>query len=245
MSFSSQAASENTTSSVTVGLGAQYAPEYTGADKYNTNVLPYIEWSNDTWFLNSEKGAGYNWQFDNGIYIGQALGYSVGRTDKGNSWIQEGSNKLKGMGKIKPALTSTTTAGWWVTPWVGFEGNIIAPLTDSQGMQYNVKINLVLFSNDTDTLTVSSEGKYGDARFNNTWFGVNERQSTNSGYSKYNAGSGINSIDYTINWQHAFTDTWSGYADFRYTTLSNRVNRSPIVKKDDYITFTIGALYTF
>ncbi|MGS3249470.1 MipA/OmpV family protein, partial [Klebsiella michiganensis] len=92
---------------------------------------------------------------------------------------------------------------------------------------------------------LSSEGKYGDARFNNTWFGVNERQNTNSGYRKYNAGSGMSSIDYTINWQHAFTDSWSGYADFRYTTLPNRVNRSPIVKKDDYITFTIGALYNF
>ena len=116
LSFSSQAASENATPSLTIGLGAQYAPEYTGADKYNTNVLPYIEWSNDTWFLNSEKGAGYTRQFDNGIYIGQALGYSVGRTDKGNSWIQEGSKKLKGMGKIKPARTSTTTVGWWITP---------------------------------------------------------------------------------------------------------------------------------
>ncbi|MGV4247575.1 hypothetical protein [Citrobacter freundii] len=35
LSFSSQAASENATPSVTIGLGAQYAPEYTGADKYN------------------------------------------------------------------------------------------------------------------------------------------------------------------------------------------------------------------
>ncbi|MFK8925617.1 hypothetical protein ACJBF7_16520 [Enterobacter sp. 04-C-01-SI_S15] len=42
LSFSSQAASENATPSVTIGLGAQYAPEYTGADKYNTNVCPIL-----------------------------------------------------------------------------------------------------------------------------------------------------------------------------------------------------------
>ncbi|WP_417636902.1 hypothetical protein [Citrobacter freundii] len=36
-----------------------------------------------------------------------------------------------------------------------------------------------------------------------------------------------------------------GRNDLLIRTFPNRVNRSPIVKKDDYITFTIGALYNF
>ncbi|GEM_PF-2551461 len=245
ISFSAHAAAENSSSSITLGLGAQYAPKYTGSDKYETHALPYFEWTSGGWFLNTEKGLGYSHQFDNGLYLGQAIGYSTGRTDSGNSWIQDGSDTLKGMGKIDPAMTTTATMGWWATPWIGFEGNIIAPLTDSQGMQYTGKVNIVAFNNDIDTLVFSSEAKYGDARFNNTWFGVNDKQSVNSGFRKYSAGSGINSIDYGINWQHMFSNNWSGYADVRYTTLPNRVNNSPIVKKDDYFTFTLGAAYTF
>jgi outer membrane scaffolding protein for murein synthesis (MipA/OmpV family) len=45
------------------------------------------------------------------------------------------------------------------------------PLTESQGVLYNIGLNVVLFNNDSDTLTVSTIRNYGDARYNNTWFG--------------------------------------------------------------------------
>jgi len=209
------------------------------------DMAPYFEWTKNSWSVNSEKGIAYTYQFDNGFYLGQTLGYSLGRTDDGDSWLQEGSDKLKGMGKINAALNTTTTAGWWMAPWIGFEGNVTAPLTENQGMQYKIKLNVILFNDDTDTLIASTERQYGDSRFNNTWFGVSESQSARSGYKAYNASSGLNSVDYGINWQHSFNDNWSGYADLRYTTLADRVSNSPIVQKDNYFLFTVGAFYTF
>ena len=245
VSFSSQASTDNNLSSITIGVGAQYAPEYVGSNKFDADMAPFFEWTKGSWFLNTEKGLGYIHEFDNGAYIGQTLGYSLGRADDGNSWLQEGSEKLKGMGEIKTAMTTTSTAGWWITPWIGFEGNIVAPLTESQGMQYKAKANLVLFNDDSDTLILSTEGVYGDARFNNTWFGVTDKQSLQSGYKRYKTGNGLVSVDYDLNWQHSFNDTWSAYADMRYTMLENGARNSPIVRKDDYVTFTIGAFYTF
>lgn len=243
--FATYASSDVHKSEVTVGIGAQYAPQYMGADKFDSTVAPYFEWTDGTLFLNSEKGAGLTYSFDNGFYLGQALGYTWGRRDDDGSWLQDGSRHLKGMGKIKTALNSTTTLGWWMVSWIGFEGNIIAPLTESQGVLYNIGLNVVLFNNDSDTLTVSTIRNYGDARYNNTWFGVSEKQSTNTGFRQFNSDSGLTSVDYGINWQHTFDDNWSGYADLRYTTLANRVSHSPIVEKDDYLAFTIGAFYTF
>ncbi|EMB2344124.1 MipA/OmpV family protein [Klebsiella pneumoniae] len=242
--FVTQAALQNSDSEITIGVGSQYAPKYTGSDKYDWQASPYFEWSKGPWFINTEKGAGYLHDFDNGLYLGQTLGYSAGRTDD-DSWFQEGDKKLRGMGEIKTALTTTTTMGWWMTDWLGFEGNIIAPLTDSQGMQYNIKLNAVLFNDNNDTLMFSAEQKYGDARYNNTWFGVNEKQSAASGFSKYRPGGGLNAVNYSLNWQHSFNDTWSGYAELGYTSLANRVRHSPITEKNDYFTFTLGAFYTF
>ncbi|MGH5204548.1 MipA/OmpV family protein, partial [Klebsiella pneumoniae] len=79
--FATYASSDVHKSEVTVGIGAQYAPKYMGSNKYDTTVVPYVEWTNGTWFLNSEKGAGLTYSFDNGIYLGQALGYTWGRSD--------------------------------------------------------------------------------------------------------------------------------------------------------------------
>ncbi|MFH5069594.1 MipA/OmpV family protein [Enterobacter cloacae complex sp. 2024EL-00215] len=243
--LATNAASDVNKSEVTVGIGTQYGPQYMGSDKYNVTAAPYFEWANGTWFMNSEKGVGITYSFENGFYLGQALGYTWGRKDDDGSWLQDGSKHLKGMGSIKTALNSTTTLGWWMTPWIGFEGNAIAPLTESHGVLYNIGLNVVLYNNVRDTLIISTVCNYGDARYNNTWFGVNEKQSANTGFKEFNSEGGLTSIDYGINWQHTFDDSWSGYADLRYTTLANHVNHSPIVAKDDYLTFTVGAFYTF
>lgn len=76
--FATYASSDVHKSEVTVGIGAQYAPQYMGADKFDSTVAPYFEWTDGTLFLNSEKGAGLTYSFDNGFYLGQALGYTWG-----------------------------------------------------------------------------------------------------------------------------------------------------------------------
>ncbi|HDJ1441852.1 TPA: MipA/OmpV family protein [Serratia rubidaea] len=243
--FVTYASSVENKHEITVGIGTQYAPTYIGADKYDVTNAPYFEWTNGSWFVSSEKGIGITHSFDNGLYLGQALGYTWGRTTDGDSWLQSGSDHLKGMGKINTALNSTTTLGWWMTPWFGVEGTIIAPLTESQGVNYNIGVNAVLFNDDSNTLTASGVMHYGDARYNNTWFGVNEKQSRNSEFKSFNSTGGLYSVDYSINWQHLFNENWSGYAALHYTTLANHVRHSPIVQKDDYFTFTIGAFYSF
>lgn len=243
--FATYATTDVNKSEVTVGLGAQHAPQYMGSGKYEVTVAPYFEWTNENWFVNSEKGVGITHLFDNGFYLGQALGYTWGRTDDDGSWLQDGSRHLKGMGKIKTALNSTTTLGWWMTSWIGFEGNVIAPLTESQGVLYNIGLNVILLNDDSDTLTFSTIRNYGDARYNNIWFGVNDKQSANTGFKQFNSDWGLTNVDYDINWQHTLDGNWSGYADLRYTTLANRVSHSPIVEKDNYLTFMIGAFYTF
>lgn len=243
--FLANASAHYEKSEFTVGLAGQYGPEYTGSDKYDTDIAPFISWRNGDYYMDVVNGLGYITEFDNGFYLGQNLGYSLGRSDNSNTWLQQGSKNLRGMGKIKAAMTTTSTLGWWMTHWLGFEGNIEAPLTDSQGIQYSIKLNAILFDDNTDTITVSVERNYGDARFNNTWYGVNKRQSQESGLNRYSAGRGLNNTDYAINWQHVFTDSWIGYSDLHYTALADRISDSPIVDKNDAFTITLGAFYTF
>lgn len=228
-----------------VGLVSQYAPEYAGSDKYESYYAPYFSWRYNSFKIDAAQGISYLKAFSNGTYVGQSLGYSLGRSDSAATWLRDGSEKLKGMGKIKSAMTTTSKFGWWMAQGIRFEGNVIAPLTDSQGLQYNLKLDVVVFESHDDTLLFNVQRNYGDARYNNTWYGVEENQSVLSGFEKYRAGSGLNNTDYGIDWRHSFSDAWTGYANAHYTVLADRIRKSPLVNKDDFLTFTLGVSYSF
>jgi len=229
---------------VTVGLGVQESAKYSGSDEQTYNVLPYLRIQNGNFYLDSEKGISYEYMWDNGLYAGEALGYSLGRTDSDDDW-KEGSDKLKGMGKIKAVFNSTSTLGWKVNPYLTLEGNLIAPLTDSQGVQYNAGIKFKLLETPADTLELSSKANFGDARFLNTYYGVNAAQSAHSGYEKYSTGSGFYGYDAGLSWTHAFNESWWSYANVTYTQLTSKAKNSPIVKRADNTNVTVGVFYSF
>lgn len=243
ISLNALAGDDNTTD-VTVGIGVQETAKYSGSDEDTYSVLPYLKIQNGNFYLDSEKGLGYEYSWDNGIYAGEALGYSTGRDDSDADW-KSGSDKLKGMGKIKAAINSTSTLGWKVNPYVSLEGNVIAPLTDSQGMQYNAGVKFKILETSSDNIEFSSKANFGDARFMNTFYGVNSTQSESSGFRKYNTGSGMYSYDAGLSWTHAFNENWWTYANVTYTQLTSKVKNSSIVKRNDNTDFTLGLFYSF
>lgn len=243
--FSLDAHAKNPTSTeVTLGVGVQSAAKYSGSDEESVNVLPYLRLQNGDYFLDTEKGIGYEHSWDNGIYVSQLLGYTTGRKESDSDW-ELGSDKLKGMGNIKSALNSTTTLGWQVSSSFWLEGNIIAPLTDSQGMQYNAGFKYNLMDGSADTIVLSSKANFGDARYLNTFYGVSSSQSEHSGFRKYHAGGGLYSVDTDLTWTHFFGENWSSYANVTYSQLTNKAKDSPIAFRDNNTALTAGVLYTF
>ena len=243
MSLNAFADTESATD-ITVGLGVQEAEKYSGSNEDSYSVLPYLRIQQGNFYLDSEKGLGYEYTWSNGLYAEEALGYSTGRTESDSEW-RAGSDKLKGMGKIKAAINSTSTLGWKINPYLAVEGNVIMPLTDSQGMQYNAGMKFKLLETSTDKLELSSKANFGDARFINTFYGVNAEQSANSGFRKYHTGGGFYGYDAGLSWTHAFNDNWWSYANVTYTQLSSKAKNSSIVKRDDSTNVTLGIFYSF
>ncbi|KGD72125.1 hypothetical protein HA49_15260 [Tatumella morbirosei] len=243
MSFSVLAKAAPTTD-VTVGIGFQEMAKYSGSDENTYSMLPYLRIQHGNLFLDSDKGIGYQHVWDNGFYAGETLGYYAGRKDGNSDW-RDGSNKLKGMGNIKAVINSTSTLGWQINLYLALEGNVIAPLTDSQGMQYNAGLKFNLLETSSDSIVLSSKANFGDVRYLNTFYGVNTEQSANSGFSAYKTGSGLYSYDTELTWTHAFNDNWWSYADVMYTQLTSKAKNSPIVKRADNKSVTIGLFYSF
>lgn len=127
-------------------------------------------------FFDTFRGIGYHLQNDAGLYVEHSLGVNPGRSDRNSGW-REGSDKLKGMGKIDPSVNTTLTVGWALTPWLQLEGAATLPLSDSQGGQYRTALTVIPFQSSRDTLVVQSAALFGDARYMNRFYGVNREQS--------------------------------------------------------------------
>ena len=96
-------------------------------------MVPVLQGRNGAFFIDTQKGVGYDLQNASGWYFEHTLGYDLGRTDKNASW-RAGANNLKGMGDIDVSLNTALAVGWQALSWLSVEGKATLPLTDSQGI---------------------------------------------------------------------------------------------------------------
>jgi hypothetical protein len=68
-------------------------------------VVPVLQGRNGAFFIDTQKGVGYDLQNASGWYFEHTLGYDLGRADKNASW-RAGANNLKGMGDIDASLNT-------------------------------------------------------------------------------------------------------------------------------------------
>ena len=229
---------------VTVGIAGVNSPRYSGADKQHWSMVPVFQARDGAFFVDSQKGIGYDLQADNGLYLEHTLGYGLGRDEKDSQW-RDGSDKLKGMGKIKSVANTAIAVGWSVTPWLVLEGKATLPLTDGQGVQYRPSVTLIPWQTATDTVALQMAGLFGDARYMNTFYGVSAEQSQRSGYARYDAPGGFYSTDTSLTWSHQFPSGWGTSVTADYTWLGDHAKDSPIVSRRDGLTSMLALTYSF
>lgn len=230
--------------SLSVGLGVMNAPRYSGSDEHHWMTTPFVQARDGAFFFDSQQGVGYDWQSDTGFYLTHTLGYNSGRTDH-HSGNHEGADKLKGMGKIRITANTSLTAGWVITPWLSLEGKATLPLTHSYGANYQTSAILTPLQADSDTLTLQTGALFGDNRYMNTFYGVNDQQSEHSGYATYQAPGGFYGIDSNLSWLHQFNPHWASLLSTDYRWLDQHASNSPIVAKRHQVTTAAAVLYTF
>ncbi|WP_413737051.1 MipA/OmpV family protein [Sodalis sp. RH21] len=235
---------DTTQQSLTVGLGGQNAPAYSGSDKRHTQMVPVVQARDGAFFFDSLKGVGYNLQSDSGLYLEHSLGYGLGRSDRDSDW-RDGSDKLKGMGNIDATANTSVTVGWMATQWMSFEGMATLPLSDGQGVRYRTSVTFIPVQDDDDSLALQVSALFGDARYMNTFYGVNEKQSTRSGYARYRAAGGFYGVDSNLIWSHQFTRHWGSALSAGYTWLGDHAADSPIVFRRNQTTAAAAVTYTF
>ncbi|MBD9645971.1 MULTISPECIES: MipA/OmpV family protein [Pantoea] len=244
ISTSSRADDSAAQDGVMIGVGAQTTPTYSGADKQRWQAVPMLQARKGAFFVDSQKGVGYDLQSDSGLYLEHSLGYGLGRADKDSDW-RDGSDKLRGMGTINATLNTAIAAGWAVSPWLVLEAKAVLPLTDSQGVNYRTSVTLIPLQSQQDSLSLQTSALFGDARYMQTWYGVSARQSVKSGYATYSPAAGFYGVETDLTWSHQFTQHWGGALSAGYTWLDDHAADSPIVFRQNQLTATAAVTYTF
>ena len=234
--------------SLTVGGGVDVAPRYSGSDENRVSTALVLDYSmRNGFFVSSTRGLGYGNNLGNVDYSA-ALSYRTGRKDHNvdSDDMNDGSDYLRGMGNIKGSALGVVGLGYNFTPWLSAQLQAEVPFSQrDNGAALHVGIVSPLYHSPKNSVTMALTSSWGTNDYMQTYYGVSASQSAASGFTQYDAGSGIYAWSLNLDWTHNFTERWSVVADAGYTQLAGDARNSPIVQRKSSPTGSLKVTYRF
>jgi outer membrane protein len=228
------------------GLGLMSHSKYPGSSGTETAVLPMLSAHYGRYFIGAVPGAGvpagvgaYLVQ-DPHLRVGVGLGLNLDKPRK-----TEDIPRLNGTGDIDGTALGTVFASYSDSWWkVG--GNV---LTDLGGNNHGTRISVDLEGKyspmDRLTLTAGPSLTWADAKYTQTFFGIDAAQSAASGLASYTAKAGLNKVSFNVGANYQLTQQWGLGARFSATSLRGDAATSPITEKKSQNSFGVFANYRF
>ncbi len=204
-----------------LGVIGGFGPEFEGSDEYGFFWSPKakIAWR-DTVILTESS---FRVQFRRGRFrFGPKIKYEKGRSD-------DDDNDIKGVGDVDPGFSAGAFVkykfdGYALTAearqeFAGGHGGLIGELGGE----------VLLPDADSPWGKLRAELTMADNSYMDEFFGVNARQSANSGLQPYDPDGGLKSI--SVSWQSSY-EVWSGWSlggRIQYIRLLDQAADSSIV----------------
>jgi outer membrane protein len=222
----------------TLGGGLSYAPRYEGAVRNRPRFMPLLElsYNNGKFFFSPLRGIGYNFSDTRNVQYGLRLAMAMGRK-------QNVDPHLNGMGNISRTAEFGPYFNWRIAPWY-LSGGINA---SSHGTHAELGGGINLPLSAADRIRLGTNSNWGNAQYNQTYFGVTSAQATasNGVLTPYQPGAGIKDYALTANWTHSFTKEWSGTAGWSFKRLVGSDQYSPLVMRRAMHSFNFLVGYRF
>lgn len=212
---------------VTLGAGAAVRPTYEGSDHYIVSPVPFVNviWK-DTISLTPEGLSAY-WRYGS-LRIGGGLTYDVGRTQSTGAF-QQGDYRLAGMGDIPAALGLKAFADYRLGPAVLNVALTKLTASGNDGLLLNFGVALPYKLTESTMVRAFVSADWANQSYMQTHFGVTSMQAFNSGYAQYNAGAGIESVNFGVGLTQKFGEHWRLTVLGRLMQLTGDTENSPIV----------------
>lgn len=233
---------------LTLGGGVDVTPRYSGSDENRVTTALVLDYSmRNGFFVSTTQGLGY------GNSIGKldystALSYRVGRKDHDvdSDSMNDGSDHLRGMGDVKGSAIGVFGLGYKVTDWLNLQLQAEVPFSQrNNGAALHFGIISPLYSSSKNTVTMALTSSWGTSDYMQTYYGVSSSQSAASGFTQYDAGSGIYAWSMNMDWTHNLNHSWSVVVAAGFTQLTGDARNSPIVQRKASPTGSLTVTYRF
>jgi len=220
------------------GAAMIYGPAYDGSDEMKLKAVPTIsvDYEDGLFFAGIGGIGSYPIQGDN-YKLGVSIGRSFGREEK------KDRKNLRGMGDIDSSTRVSLMGEYGFGP-VEVSGKLTKGNSD-YGVTATMDIS-TRFPITNDLMLMTSAGlTWADADHMNTFFGVSPTQAARSGYSRYQAGSGIQSVGVNAGAFYALTKDVDIALMLSADKLVGDAADSPITHKDFQPSLFLMTSYKF
>lgn len=215
-----------------VGLGAAYVPRYAGSKDYRVSPLLDASFTfRNGFFIDGMQGVGFRFRLTDQFFITTSAGMDAGRKDQ-DDVARPGSDFLKGMGDIKPSVLANVGMGLKLGQRadIGLVASKAVNHAD-YGMSYHLTGHVLAWSGENDSIDLNAALHYGNADYNQTYFGVTDKQAANTHFQRFTPGAGLHAATAGVTWTHRFGEHWMTRFTAEGTRYLKDVGDSPIVQK--------------
>lgn len=235
-----------------VGLGVAFAPDYEGSDDDEAMVAPFghYTWSSGRYVdlggtSGSERAGRVKFNAltnKEGWELGPLLQFRLKRdNDVDNKQVSR-------MKDVDSATEAGAFVGYTAGPWSGSFSYATDVSSEHSGSLGYLNGAYEIPMDDAFTLTINAHLTYADSDYMDTYFGVDSRDSANSGLSRYSAGSGFKDFGFGVTGLYKFNKSWGVMGNLGYTRMLGDAEDSPLVDKvgdENQITGVLAATYFF
>lgn len=227
-----------------VGATGMVAPDFEGAKDLMFKVSPIISLGKagpEARFTSRNDGISFS-LYDNGSVRAGATGKIVFERDG------DDADELKGLDPVRFGAEIGGFAEVYPTDWLRVRGEVRQGIRSHDGVVADVAVDA--FLNVTDTVRVSGGPRisWASADYFEAYYGVNARESADSGLSEYDPGGGLKSIGVggAYDWKATEKLTTSVFAEYS-RLMGSAADSSLVEEKGSPNQFTIGvsAAYRF
>ena len=238
-----------------VGLGAQWAPRYAGAERDRISGLPALQlaWSNGVFV----SGATLGWHASQCpvIEYGPLLAWQSPRRGDGDraaptpqeSTAGTAPHALVGIDDVAARVLAGGFFNYYLTPGWRLTNSVLAGAgADRNGVQWRLGVQRIgIEIGRHHSITFNGGVDIGNRAYNDAYGGVTQAQAARSGYAAYAPGGGIRQLRAGARWNWALSPAWLLSSGVDTTRLVGAAGRSPLAVRPTGVAVTTVLGYRF
>jgi MipA family protein len=230
---------------VMLGLGPRLAPSYPGSTKAEIGPFPVVNvWREDEPFPVETPDEGKSIKLAGSLDTAAAgLTIAIAPT-RGRETATEGLRKV-GFG-VEAGLFAEA----YVLPRLRLRGELRHGIGGHAAPTGDLALDYVLRSatNERALLTIGPRARFGSAKYNRRFYGIDAAEAAASGLPQYRAKAGLNALGVTAGAYYPLGERWGLFGSVGYDRLLNAAADSPLTRQRgsrDQLSAGLALTYVF